>query len=567
MRELTAAILAASRTPEMRRYVTELLLEVCAVDTTPDADVARMRHAEDRVFRILERELDTVPFPAARRERRPLNPAIQTHPAFSLLHFTKTRERPAGLPPETVYADRTNLLYRVPGAGGYEGPEGVAINAHVDVVKPYLPPRLDGNTVYGRGSCDDKGAVVAMIAALRVLAGVLQAQQKRLAKNLLAMLVVEEETGGNGSLSLAIDRDLRQHYGSILVLECTGNDIHPANRGAVWYRADLQAPGVNLFEMFAFVNEELEREGRALKAESRHALFPQRPVQTCHGMIGHYGEHPSRICGEVSFNIGMAGPLTPAAEACVRDCLEAALAEYIAVYGDKTKVSDRTTGRPKVDHHYDLVRTATGLRCDVHGSSGHMGSILDNDGAITKMAGFVRALCRSKAKIALHSGGTVTLSLAGDECLDVLTLEGGQGFVPTHDIGEIMARVRRAAQHGAETYLRLCGRRHTGRTVVSVTYDKLHNAAFDGDPDSPAMRHALAAAKEVGMWRDQVIKGWTVSCDSRLFATEYPGLPVLTSGAGHLEYAHGDGEQINLDELTTSIAFIATYLLRQAGLA
>ena len=379
-------------------------------------------------------------------------------------------------------------------------------------------------------------------------------------------MVIEEETGGNGSLSLAVDRDLRQLYGSLLVLECTGNDIHPANRGALWYRADLRCPGVNLFEMFAFVNEQLEQEGRAIKAESRHALFPQRPVQTCHGMIGHYGEHPSRICGEVSFNLDLTGQVTPAVEDCLRDCLEAALTEYIAVYGDKTKFIDRTTGKPKVDHHYDLVRTETGFRCDVHGSTGHMGSILDNDGAITKMAGFVRALCRSKAKIGARSGGVLALSLAGAEPGEVLKLEGGQGFVPTHDITEIMARVRRAAEHGAENYLRLSGRRQSGRTVTQVTYDKLHNAAFDGDPDSSAMRHALAAAKDVGMWRDQPIKGWTVSCDSRLFATEYPGLPVLTSGAGHLEDAHGDGEQMNLDEMITSIAFIATYLLRQAGL-
>lgn len=565
MRDLTEKILAASRSPELRRHVTDLLFKTCAVDTTPYADVERMRRAEDEVFRMLEAELDAAPFPGARHERRPINPAIAKHPAFSLLHFTKTPECPEGLSPEEVYAKRSNLLYFVPNARGEEGPDGVAVNAHIDVVKPFLPPRLEGNTLYGRGTCDDKGAVVAIVAALQVLGKVLQAEGRKLSRNLMAMIVVEEETGGNGSLSLAIDRELRQRYGSILVLECTGNDIHPANRGALWYRADLHCPGVNLFEMTAFVYEQLEQEGRAIKAESRHDLFPQRPVQTCHGMIGHYGEHPSRICGEVSFNIGIAGTVSPAVEACVKDCIEAALAEYIAVYGDKTKATDRTTGKPKVDHHYDLVRTDTGFRCDVHGSTGHMGSILENDGAITKMAAFVRALFRSKAKIATHSGGEVTLTLTGDEQTDRLKLEGGQGFVPTHSITEVMDRVRRAAQHGAENYLRLSGHRVSGRSVVEVTYDKLHNAAFDGDPDSPAMRNAIAAARAAGMWRDQPIKGWTVSCDSRLFATEYPDMPVLTSGAGHLEYAHGDGEQMNIDELMTSVGFIATYLLYQAG--
>ena len=39
----------------------------------------------------------------------------------------------------------------------------------------------------------------------------------------------------------------------------------------------------------------------------------------------------------------------------------------------------------------------------------------------------------------------------------------------------------------------------------------------------PAMRHAVAAAKEVGMWREQPIKGWTVSCDS-------PGVESTVSG-------------------------------------
>ena len=74
----------------------------------------------------------------------------------------------------------------------------------------------------------------------------------------------------------------------------------------------------------------------------------------------------------------------------------------------------------------------------------------------------------------------------------------------------------------------------------------------------------MAAAKAVGMWRDQQIMGGNVSCDSRLFATEYPDMPVITSGAGHLMYAHGDAEHLALDDLMTSIAFIATYLLRQA---
>ncbi|MDD3696008.1 MAG: hypothetical protein PHG44_08585, partial [Lentisphaeria bacterium] len=101
---------------------------------------------------------------------------------------------------------------------------------------------------------------------------------------------------------------------------------------------------------------------------------------------------------------------------------------------------------------------------------------------------------------------------------------------------------------------------------VDMSYDKLHNAAFDGDPDSPQMRNAIAAGKAAGIWKEgQAVSGWTVSCDSRLFAFEYPDMPVLTSGAGLLQHAHADDEQVEVEELMKSIAFIALYLLNEAG--
>jgi hypothetical protein len=48
------------------------------------------------------------------------------------------------------------------------------------------------------------------------------------------------------------------------------------------------------------------------------------------------------------------------------------------------------------------------------------------------------------------------------------------------------------------------------------------------------------------------VVGWDVSCDARLFAREYPELPVITAGAGALEYAHADDERITVDEVARS---------------
>ena len=106
-----------------------------------------MQAAEDGCFRILERELGSLGFSGARLERRPVNPAIQAHPNYSLLHFTKTPQRPQGLSPEETYAGRSNLLYVVPGAGGSSAGQSVALNAHIDVVAPYFPPRVKGGIV------------------------------------------------------------------------------------------------------------------------------------------------------------------------------------------------------------------------------------------------------------------------------------------------------------------------------------------------------------------------------------------------------------------------------------
>jgi acetylornithine deacetylase/succinyl-diaminopimelate desuccinylase-like protein len=543
--------------------MSELLVELCRIDTTPNPDVSVMRTAEDKAFGVLERELARVSFPGARAERRPINPAIQQHRHYSQLHFTKTAQRPGGLSAEETYAGRSNLLYFIPGSGEAAG-RSVALNAHIDVVAPYFPPRRRGDLIFGRGACDDKASVVSIIGALQILSEVMGPAGLRWNRGALAMLVVEEETGGNGSLSLAIDRQLKEQYESILVGEVTSLKLHPANRGAVWYRAELKLPGVSLFEMAAFINEEWEKEGAAIRAESRHDLFPQRPVQTCHGIIGAYGEHPSRICGEVEFTLRLDELPDKRTELLVRDCLDAGLAEYTSLYGDKTQVEDPSTRRPMVARHFDLRRNGACLAVAVHGATGHMGSIRERDGAITKMSHLVRQLIRSRAKIEAWAGSPMRLDLASPTG-DTLVLEGGQGFVPTHDISEVMERLRGAAARGAENYLRLVGRTETGREVVRVTFEKLHNAAFEGDPDSFSLRNAMAAAKSVGVWKDEPIRGWTVSCDARLFASEYPGMDVLTFGAGLLAHAHSDQEQVSMPEVLQGIEVLAIFLLKQTG--
>jgi acetylornithine deacetylase/succinyl-diaminopimelate desuccinylase-like protein len=278
----------------------------------------------------------------------------------------------------------------------------------------------------------------------------------------------------------------------------------------------------------------------------------------------------------VSFTARFEGPPGERAELLVRDCLEAGLAGYVGLYGDKTKVTDPATDKPMVARHYDFRREGDGFRVDIHGAAGHMGAIRERDGAITKMAHLVRSLVASKAKLEASAGRRVCFELAAQpeaarhlplatRHSSPLVLEGGQGFVPTHGIEEVMKRLRQAAQRGAENYLRRIGMPERGVDTVTVAFEKLHNVAFDGDPDSPSVRNAIAAARTCGLWKDEPVLGWTVSCDARLFATEYPGMQVLTFGPGQLAFAHSDQEQIALDEIRAAVEFLAVFLLKQTG--
>ena len=565
------AIKQAAAAEGFRQYLVDLLVEICRLDTTIQPDVPRLRDAEGKVYDVLERELKTYAIPGGAARRAPIDPKIADHPYFSQLYYTRSEKHPEGLSVKDTYAGRCNLLFAADGDGKRNGGVNLAINGHIDVVAPYFPPRVEDGRVFGRGSCDDKGNVVALMGALKLVGEYLKSTGQKLNRHFTGMFVIEEEMGGNGSLSAALDRELKKRYDSLVVLEICENKLFPGNRGCVWYKVEGKLPGVNLFEAAAFIIEQLEKEGRSIRSESDHPLFPHRPVQTCHGMIGHSGEHPSRINGDVSFDISFAGGEPAKARKTIEDVIAFALAEYTGVYGDKTKINDKTTGKPKVDHHFDLAEAPHGFTVRVFGATGHMGSIFENDGAITKMMTMVRSLLRSRAALERKAGAKVRFEHHGWKDPSHLVLEGGQGFLPTHEMTDVQARVRAAAARGADEYFRLLEAHGLqsvgvrGADVLRVTFDKLHNAAFAGRADSAEMRNAIEAAKEAGMWRDEPVRGWDVSCDARIFAGEYPDMNVLTTGPGSLLFAHSDREHIEIDDMRRAAEFLAYYILKHTG--
>jgi succinyl-diaminopimelate desuccinylase len=131
-------------------------------------------------------------------------------------------------------------------------------HGHYDVVPAQSPsqfaPRLEGDTLFGRGSSDMKSGLVAMLYAARALktAGV------RLNGRLELLFVPDEETGGEyGSGALAAAGGLGSDGIGMLLPEPTSGVVWNANRGAITLEISvkgraahvgLQHQGINAVE-------------------------------------------------------------------------------------------------------------------------------------------------------------------------------------------------------------------------------------------------------------------------------------------------------------------------------
>ncbi|MEM7735491.1 MAG: ArgE/DapE family deacylase [Deinococcota bacterium] len=108
---------------------------------------------------------------------------------------------------QMVYPQRPNVLGRFHfGDGHVPNSPTLMLHAHTDTVpvavggpRDLLTPKHEAGKLYGRGACDDKGPLIAMLAACYI------AQQNyadMLAGTLVLAAVMGEESGGHGSVYL-----------------------------------------------------------------------------------------------------------------------------------------------------------------------------------------------------------------------------------------------------------------------------------------------------------------------------------------------------------------------------
>ncbi len=153
------------------------------------------------------------------------------------------------------------------------GERTLHFHGHYDVVPAQSPeqfqPIRKEHFLFGRGSCDMKGGIVAMLYAVRAL----QECGVSLNGEIALTLVPDEETGGaRGSAWLAGQGLLGRNGIGMLLPEPTSGVIWNSNRGAISLRVKvlgksahvgLQHQGENAFERMLCVVEQLQK----LKAE------------------------------------------------------------------------------------------------------------------------------------------------------------------------------------------------------------------------------------------------------------------------------------------------------------
>lgn len=550
-----------------QRELESLLMDILIIDTSPALGIAKLRTAEEAVFNKLSGYLNGLDGLRGSLVKHPISQHINKHNYYTKVFPPSGNQE---IPAESAYAGRYNLLYLVDSGSEKKG-RNVGLNAHIDVVNPYFPPLKEDEYIHGRGSTDDKGGIIVIIGALTILNSLINSGDLSLTSNIAGMFVIEEEMGGNGSLSVAMDHDLQtKYYDSLLVLECAENKIYPGNRGAVFVKIDgtinvksetiLQS---KLVESFAFGIRGIVDEGLKIKKESRHPMFPQNPVYTCTGMLGQFGKHPSGICDYIEFRI--QGLQDADYEAAV-GVLETGLQKYIQIFNDKRDMIDPLTGLPKISVHYKITKEKSHSYCfGIYGSGGHMGSLPDNDAAITKWAYIVKELAEWK-----HTQGKgFTFSLSKDVGLDSLIFEGAQSFLPCHKMEEIQSRITNSFNRGVRDYWDDRDMGDPSYINWTISYNKLRNEAFASDPASNSMKNAVAAAEGAGIFlpeqvQVQELRGWDASCDARIFAKEYPELPVITTGPGDLNGAHSDKEVLFLPDLYKSISAAVFYILEES---
>jgi acetylornithine deacetylase len=190
------------------------------------------------------------------------------------------------------------------------GNPDVMLSTHIDCVPPFFPSRVEGDRLYGRGSCDAKGIAAAQVAAVDAL---IRAGERRVG----LLFVVGEERGSDGARKA---NEAANGCRFLIDGEPTDSRLGVATRGML--RLKLRASGRAAHSSFPELGESAIDKLIDALVQLRGVELPSDPLLgTTHYTVGV-------IAGGVAPNV-----VSPAAEAEVMfrtvsetACIRAAIA-------------------------------------------------------------------------------------------------------------------------------------------------------------------------------------------------------------------------------------------------
>lgn len=199
---------------------------------------------------------------------------------------------------QSVHPERENVIARLDGRGAV-AETILLLEAHQDTVPadgmtiPPWEPNIDGDRLYGRGACDVKGGMAAILAVVARLA----ADPLKDHPTLLVACTVDEEYGASGAVALADLVASASHPfaptlpSAAIVAEPTGLQTVVAHKGVVRWLLDTQGRAAHSSTPDAGENA-IYRMAAVLNALERY----QREV------LPGLGTH--RLCGRSTLSVG-----------------------------------------------------------------------------------------------------------------------------------------------------------------------------------------------------------------------------------------------------------------------
>lgn len=199
------------------------------------------------------------------------------------------------------------------------GRRSLLLNGHVDVVseapadrwtKPPFGAEIEDGRLYGRGACDMKGGIAAMLLAVEAALGA-----GPLPGALVYQSVIEEECGGNGALAACLAGPSAD---AVVIAEPSNGSMDLVAPGVIWARITLEArarhashadEGSNPIETALAVTSSL-RELEASLNEQPEAEFAgvERPYLLNVGAL-HGGDWPSMTPGRAELDVRLGFPI------------------------------------------------------------------------------------------------------------------------------------------------------------------------------------------------------------------------------------------------------------------